>query len=239
MAVLSSYLPKLRRLIRDTGSIEHQEFAGDGTSRDFYLLYVPIESGTETVYLDDVETTLYVLDADTGHLRFGTAPGDGVVVKIIYTSVVLEDTTLVDFLGSGFTNVNGLIDTAFVLTGTSPSTTVSPDPTDDQFELIELLFLLKLKRSKILEGIAESYSYRTDGVSINKAEIARNALAAKADLEQDIKDKAWEINWNNPSHDVVLSGGCVPGEFGGDISNATRTLPNLWITDLENKNWNS
>ena len=60
--------------------------AGDGMRTDFTLIMMPvwIVEGSETIYLDGMETTDYTIDYATGVITFSTPPDFGVVISADY-----------------------------------------------------------------------------------------------------------------------------------------------------------
>ena len=58
---------------------------GDGSTTQFELARFPVIASTLSVYLNDVETAAYTLDADTGTITFDTAPAAGVSITATYT----------------------------------------------------------------------------------------------------------------------------------------------------------
>lgn len=233
MVALSTYLNRLRSIIFDTGNLEEEEFFGDGSSRDFFLLYINVDAGSETVYLDGVATTDYTLDEATGRLRFGTAPTDGTVIRIIYVSYMLDDTTLIEYLETAIELSNTMINTAFAITGTAPASYVSASPSAVQKHLWFLVFLRELKRDGIWQKIEEAVSWRTQDISVSKSSQVQSAQKAKEDLDKEIKNWVVRINKQNFAG-KILSGGYEPlpaGSVGGDVLDF---MPNLYIIDERN-----
>jgi hypothetical protein len=60
---------------------------GNGTETVFYLDHPPIVSGTQKIYVDCTLTTAYTLDADTGRIKFTTAPAAGKSIIANYSYV--------------------------------------------------------------------------------------------------------------------------------------------------------
>ena len=50
---------------------------GDGVQTSFQLDHYPVVAGTPKIYVDCTLTTAYTLDADTGNIKFTTAPANG------------------------------------------------------------------------------------------------------------------------------------------------------------------
>ena len=57
---------------------------GDDSETEFSLDFFPVVTGSETIYLDGMETGGYTLDYDTGKITFSTAPGEDVAVTADY-----------------------------------------------------------------------------------------------------------------------------------------------------------
>jgi hypothetical protein len=205
-------------MLRDTGTVERQDFVGDGLSSDYYLLYVPIDTPNEIVYLDGAETLDYALDDETGQLTFITIPTDGMVITVLYKTYLLTTLLLVEYIERACLAVNDLIATIFALTGDAPATTVAPDPTDAQREIILLMAMLYIKRDDVLADLEGGYSWRTEDVAVSRASgRIRDALGAKQDLEKDIQHLIWNYYWHAPSHEITLTGGFVPLEAGDTL----------------------
>ena len=60
---------------------------GDGTQTSFQLDHYPVVAGTLKVYSDCTLTTAYTLDADTGRIKFTTAPAAGKSIIANYSYV--------------------------------------------------------------------------------------------------------------------------------------------------------
>lgn len=58
---------------------------GDDSTDEFTLSTNPIVYGSEIIYLDDIQTTSYTIDYDTGIVMFNTPPDAGVEITADYT----------------------------------------------------------------------------------------------------------------------------------------------------------
>ncbi len=233
MIALSTYLNRLRSMTFDMGDLEEEEFLGDGSRRDFFLLFNNVDVGSETVYLDDDTTTDYTLDGTTGRLRLGTAPADGVVIRIIYVSYIVDETTLIEYFETAIELSNPMIGTSFLITGIAPASYVSAEPTALQKHLWFLIFLRELKRDGIWQKIEEAVSWRTQDISVSKTSQIQSAQVAKVNLDKEIKDFVFRINKQNITG-KILSGGYEPlpaGSVGGEVLDF---MPNLYIIDERN-----
>lgn len=208
---LSNYIPRLRRQLEDIGDSEHEEFLGDGSAEEFYLTAAPIKTGSVSVYLDDIATTLWSLNYDTGQLIFGTAPSSNVVIKVFYTSYKWSDTELVEYLEHAIEEAETLYDgETFTISDTAPYSYIDAAPTAAVLKLWYLIVQRDIALTNAATSAAKAISWRTDNMSVNRTAIPRLLREAAEDLETRIRKLAWDLTYNNAT-DLVVAGGETPG----------------------------
>ena len=94
-------LQKLRLAVADRTKIKVNETigVGDDSRKQWRLEMRPIKADSEAITIDDVATSAYTLDDDTGLIVFTTAPTDTHVIKaLIYSFYAFSDDELNDIL---------------------------------------------------------------------------------------------------------------------------------------------
>jgi len=111
MAVsVTSLADDLRVMVHDLAKRFPRESigTGNGTRIAFYVLYPPIKSDSQKVYIDDVEQTEgvdYTVDDDFGRIEFASAPAVEARLTIDYTGLSLAVSDVDSLIGVGARNL--------------------------------------------------------------------------------------------------------------------------------------
>ncbi len=212
---LSAYLTTIRRKIKDMGIAEHEEFIGNGILTDFYLSNTPIKTGAIEVYLDDIETTNFSVDYDTGLLEFAIAPLENVVIKVLYISYIYSDTELILGLESVIEEAMLVWDVeTFVIEGSAPTSYIDIAPSSILFKLWMLMFLRDIKLDDIPSLANQSISWSTDEGSVNRRGIIRDSIISIDMLEKRINKLLWKMSFYQTAG-YVIQGGSTPESYYG------------------------
>lgn len=216
MAVeLDTYLPKIRRILHDSGAPEHEEFLGDGIATDFYLTATPIGTNSEEVYLDGTLSTEYTLDNTFGKLVFTIAPAENVVIKVLYTSYIFSDLELVEYLEEAIEESQLYIDYTWTITGEAPDSTLTEDPSSYCERMWFLILQINMKDTLTLNESAKSMSWSVEGMSVNKTSIVKDSIASTKELKAKLNRLIYYINSTETFTGQLLIGGYEPGSFVG------------------------
>jgi len=231
--LLGDLLSDFRRRINDYGEVNYQEFIGDGTTKSFFLQFIPIDSSVGEVYLDGVLTTYYNIDGETGKLQFSDAPAENTVISVFYKTYQVSDRVLLDYLKDAVLDCNIMIGSSFEVSGQNPAYVVNPDPTNIERKLILLFAHYELEVNRMVAEAGEYYSWRTADIAVNKANITRDRLAALDKLRQEINSLINYINMNISFNPYILSGGFKPLEAGSFPDKvAIIESGRIWLSDL-------
>lgn len=214
---LSTYLSKIRKSISDKGRPEHEEFLGDASSVDFYLTMTPIKEDSVSVYLDGTITTAFTLDYDSGKLTFTTAPGSDVVIKVLYTSYILSDIELIEYLETAIIESENYLDYTWILTGTAPDTIVDSEPTEQVIRIWILLLQINLKEDSTFVNAEKSIGWSTEGMSVNRTSIVRDSIASIKQLQKRLNLLVYYINSTATFSEQVMAAGYVPDSWPVEV----------------------
>lgn len=207
---LSEYLPVIRRRIRDQGISEHEEYIGDGVTVEYYLSATPVSAGDITVYLDNVETTSYFVDTDTGAMEFDSAPGENVVIKVLYKSYGFSDTELVEYLEEAIEEGETLWDDeSFTTTGDAPYSYIDTAPTAKLFKLWLLILHKNLMIDMAAQATQDSISWSAEEMSVNRTAIVEKTIIAIDKIEEEIKRHLWYMTYDDITGLVIAGGSDV------------------------------
>lgn len=99
-----SNLVRVRRTIGDKLRVQRKEAIGDGVSKFYKMDHEPVQD--MSIWIDDVLTVAYTLDADQGMVEFVGVPAINVKIVFQYYASVWTDAEITDQLEMYDDNVN-------------------------------------------------------------------------------------------------------------------------------------